>query len=336
MICREGKEKSKIKNRILFAAVLLAFVLVCGGGSYVYAKYFAQSASEGIAIASGVYFTANYAVEVDEDSEEYFESAVRYTSGNLDIPFEVRNYENLLLFNESTVAIPYSVSFWVEELPSGATYRVTGDGETEDLSTTKITFQDQIIDGGSALANKYIISISSGETHKTVPIFVEVQTAEGSMVKKTLRGKIVLSASGSSNVFLEQEFKIPDVEEETLTAFTYEIRTVGDLATGDITQQLKLSWNPELLEIDLFDDAFLAWQSSVKEATGVAPSAPYTENNNYYIIMDIMPYSSQTITFFRGSEYTNVLGTVESLKATKPPVEDGETFIIWAEKYQAD
>ena len=183
-ICRKEIEKSKMKNRIIFAVILLSFVLICGGGSYVYATYFSQSASEGIAIASGVYFTANYAVEVEEDSEEYFESVVRYTSGNLDIPFEVRNYENLLLFNESTVSIPYSVSFWVEELPEGATYQVTWDGTTKDLSTTKITFENQVITGGSAFANKYIISISSGEAHKSVPIFVEVQTAEGAMIKR--------------------------------------------------------------------------------------------------------------------------------------------------------
>ena len=336
MICREGKNTHKIEKRTMIAVALLVLVVLSCGGGYVYAKYFSHAAQKGIAIASGVYFTANYAVEVDEDNEEYFESAVRYTSGNLDIPFEVRNYENLLLFNESTVTIPYSVSFWVEELPSGATYKVTGDGEAKDLSTTKVTFQDQVIGGGSAITNKYIISINSGEAHKTVPIFVEVQTAEGAMVKKTLRGKIVLSATGSSNVFLEQEFKIPDVEEETLTAFTYEIRTVGDVATGDITQKLKLSWNPELLEIDLFDDAFLAWQESEKADNGIMPQKPYEENGNYYIIMDIMPYSSQTITFFRGSQYKSVLGTVENLKATQLPLEDGETFIIWAEKYQVD
>lgn len=310
-------------------AVLAAILLLLGialGGNYVYAKYFSESARWGVAIASGVYFTANYAAE----SEEFFEVNVNsnYMGNSYEFAFEVRNYENNLLFNESNVIIPYSVSFWLGETPQGATYSVVWQEQSHTLRVgEKVTFTGHSIAGGSANANPYSIKIDvtdSDTTHEAVPIYVEVQTEDGTIINKTLRGKMVMNnVSAPQNYIESQSFVISEntTDDEKkfalmqkLSMFTYEIRTVGEVATGDITEKLKLSWNPTLLEIDLFDDAYLAWQASEKEATGATPEAPYIDANGwYYITLDVMPYSAQTVCFLRGAEYTEKVGDMATL-----------------------
>lgn len=318
------------EKRALLATILLLLGIALGG-NYVYAKYFSESARWGVAIASGVYFTANYAAE----SEEFFEVNVNsnYIGNSYEFAFEVRNYENNLLFNESSVVIPYSVSFWLEEAPQGAGYSVVWQEETIALNVgEKATFSGHSIAGGSANANPYAIKINvtdSGSAHEAVPIYVEVTTDEGAMVSKTLRGKMMLSNVSAPQNYIESQSFVIDrtttddttMDDATkfalmqkLSMFTYEIRTVGEVATGDITEKLKLSWNPTLLEIDLFDDAYLAWQESEKEATGEMPGAPYVDDAGwYYITLDVMPYSAQTVSFLRGADYAENVTDMASL-----------------------
>ena len=124
----QERNRRKTEHRVRGAAILVILAVLCSGG-YVYAKYFSEAARYGVAIASGVYFSANYAAE----SEEFFECNVSYSGGNDEISFEVRNYENNLLFNESSVVIPYSVSFWLGEKPQdGVVYTV----KTENVEGT--------------------------------------------------------------------------------------------------------------------------------------------------------------------------------------------------------
>lgn len=357
MTVRERKRRRRKTENLVRLTVVLMLLALLGSGGFVYAKYFSEGARYGVAIASGVYFTANYAAE----SEEYFESVVKYdyTGGAHDISFKVRNYENYLLFNESGVVIPYSISFWLGEAPVNATYSVVwqeqGEEKTQILQagegvTASNTITGQSIGGGSAFANEYIIKIVPSdmqEKHVSVPIYVQVETQEGAIVEKTLRGKMVLNSTSLIQNYIEsQEFVVPveiaddDSEKDAkkfaaiqeMSMLTYEVRTVGDVVTDEVTEKLKLSWNPNLLEIDLFDDAFMAWQESEWESSGIMPAKPAAETvdgeTRYYIIMDVMPYSAQTINFFRGTGYNDE--TVNSLD----DLENAST--IWAEKYQVE
>lgn len=318
--------KGHITEKRTGFAVILLLIVIALGGNYVYAKYFSESARWGVAIASGVYFTANYAAA----NEDFFEVNVssNYMGNNYEYVFEVRNYENNLLFNESSVVIPYSVSFWLGETPQGATYSVVWQEQSNGLSVNqKVTFSGHSIAGGSANANPYTIKIDvtdSGNAHEAVPIYVEVKTDDGAIINKTLRGKMVLNnVSAPKNYIESQAFVISknttdDAEKFELmqkqSMFTYEIRTVGEVALGDITEKLKLSWNPTLLEIDLFDEAYLAWQESEEEATGTAPKAPYVDADGwYYITLDVMPYSAQTVNFLRGTGYAENIKDMSSL-----------------------
>ena len=332
---RRGRKLTEKKVRLAGLIVLLIFFGMFGGG-YVYAKYYSQSVQNGIAIASGVYFTSNYAV-ASTDKEDFFESIVKtgYQGTDTDFVFEVRNYENNMLFNESSVEIPYSLYFWLGETPVDATYTVEYGGESKTLyvgETNKVGFSMHTIEGGRAVANKYTVKVDVGESkHTSVPIYVEVATEAGSVVNAVLRGKMIFSTASMAESYIESQMFVVSAnvsadeekfaEIQKLSELTYEIKTVGEIATGDnATEELMLSWDPTVLEINMFDDAFMEW----KRATG--NSAPLEAANGWnYITLWIMPYSSETVGFFRGSEFDIKATDMDTLQAA-----------IWAEKYSAD
>lgn len=330
---REWKGRITEKG-VRIAAILLVLCIGLGCGGYVYAKYFSESARWGVAIASGVYFTANYASQ----NEEYFESVVKsdYVGSNYEFAFEVRNYENNLLFNESGVEIHYSLSFWLGKDPGNATYYIAWGQEQPQIigvgEENKLTIDGQVIAGGSAIDNEYTVKIipTSEELHEAVPIYVEVQTDENAIISKVLRGKMVLNNTEQpENYIKSQGFLVSDemadaaqkyAELMQMSGFTYEIITEGEVATDEITEELKLSWNPLVLEIDLFDDAFLEWCERASQ------TAPETDEKGWkYITLEVMPYSAQTVGFFRGEDFDTIAVDMESLNAS-----------IIAEKYQAD
>lgn len=371
----ERKQKGcKTKNRVWFATIL-ALLGIVAGGSYVYAKYFSESARWGIAIASGVYFTANYAADVTDtnadvedngdvgtdtdtgiNNKDYFESVVNssYAGSNYEFVFEVRNYENNLLFNESGVVIPYTVTFWLGEAPTNATYTVKWqqneqEYKNEITAENKITISNQSIGGGSAYANEYKIGITVEDTevkHASVPIYVEVQTEDGAMINKTLGGKMILTNVELPKSYIEsQGFVTPeeytdDAEKfarlQKMAIFTYEVRTVGEVETDDVTEKLRLVWDPNLLEIDLFDEIYLEWQKTEAASNnGTIPSGPYQYTIDgktyYYITFEVMPYSSQTINFLRGEQFATIEAIAEddSGSAAMKALEAA----VWAEKY---
>ena len=313
------------KSILLKRLLIISFVLALGftGGAYVYAKYYSAKAREGIAVATGVYFTANYAVSTEEDGE-FVESLVSssYQGTDTSFTFEIRNYENNLLFNTSNVDVPYEIKFWLgEEIADGTVYSVSSiDGSaTSAISTSGITFADQSIAGGSAKSNKYAITVDvpDGNTHTPVPIYVQVNTLEGSLINRVLKGKMFLSSVNMSESYIEsQQFIVPDETTsmtdaekfeklQSLAGFTYEIRTVGEVtSSGELTEELKLSWNPNILQIDIFDEAYMEWlENAQKEDPSVTEPVVDAGTGWYSITIKAMPYSAENISFFRGKDF---------------------------------
>lgn len=315
----ERKRRRAITEKRVRLAALLIFLLFFGmfGGGYVYAKYYSQSMQKGIAIASGIYFTSNYAVASGEN--EFFESIVKngYNGQDTDFEFEVRNYENNMLFNESSVVIPYSLYFWLGEDPVDATYTVSCESETLTLgvgSNNKVGFEEQEITGGRAAANKYTIAVDveEGAEHTSVPVFVEVMTDEGAVISKELRGKMIFSTVGLAESYIQaQGFTVTDFNEIAgLSELTYEIKTVGTVVGDDNTEELRLSWDPTVLEINMFGEAFQAW----KKTSGQTEPLQDAENSGWvYITVKVMPYSAETIGFFRGSDFDTKVTSLEEL-----------------------
>lgn len=309
-----------------FFIALFTIIIGLTGGTYVYAKYYSVSAREGIAIATGVYFTANYAHDADG---EFVESLVNigYKGGDASFSLEVRNFENNLLFNTDNVNIPYTIEMWLESAPAeGIEYSVSvGDAKyvLKAGEENKETISDQSIAGGSARANIYAISLSAPDDHTAIPIYVRIQTLEGSLINRTLTGKMLLSGSAKTESKIEsQEFVIPEEPTDqteferlnSLSAFTYEVLTVGSLASSGATEKLEISWDPTVLSIDLFDEAYMKWLEAEQEAnpdTEITGPYVYEDTGWYYITIDIMPYSAENISFFRGSDFDSKVSNLE-------------------------
>ncbi len=319
---KKRRHRAELKARLIMVCFGVAFISVC---ATVYAKYFAQSARQGIAIATGIYFTANYAVEV-ESEEDFFECIVNsdYIGNNYNFDFEIRNYENSLLFNESTVDIPYSLAVWLGEEPVGATYTIKDtravEYELKAGEENKIVMEHQSISGGSAQKNCYTISIEvSGASHNPVPIYVEAVTAQGAVINKALRGKMVLNNEARPESFIEsQQFVTTgelstDAEKYTQLQNTselmYEIKTVGEvLVTDEVTEKLKLSWDPAVFEIDMFTKCYVEWLKQTNH------TGPLTDAEGWnYITITVMPYSAETIGFFRGEKFHEKVTDMETL-----------------------
>ncbi len=328
------KRRRVITEKRVRWATLLIFLLFAGmfGGGYVYAKYYSQSVQNGIAIASGVYFTANYAV-ASADENDFFESIVKtgYQGADTDFVFEVRNYENNMLFNENTVEIPYSIYFWLEGTTSEAVYTVEYGEELYTLNAgreNQVGFEGHVITGGRAATNKYTIKVdvADGVKHTSVPVYVEVKTDQGAVISSELRGKMIFTTSTQAESYIESqafatstnvstdEEKFGEIQK--MAELTYEIKTVGTVTGDNSTEELKLSWDSTVLEINMFDDAFLEWKGSVGDGDADR-DVPYVdiETGWYYITVKVMPYSAESVGFFRGSQFSQKVTDMDTLHA---------------------
>ena len=330
---QRGKRKSNKKfrrfmrkyNFVVLALIVFLFLGSCG---YLVAKYYAQSAKQGLAVAAGVYFTSNYAVAAEPDSEDYTERIVSrdYQGGEYTIDFQVRNYENNLLFNDKNVTIPYQVSFWLDKAPADAAYTVSDGEQSNEILVGKdncVTITGKTIIGGSAKADTYAIHIkpAGSEKHQAVPVYVVVQTTEGALIQKTLKGKMQLvNASTPENFIQSSGFVVPagagsDIEAvKSEAALTYEIRTVSEGVTAsEVTEELLLSWNSSVLDIDRFDSNYVKWitDKKVSEPGNVTGKPGWC-----YITMHVMPYASEEVLFFgRDNEAYQNINTVNDLNA---------------------
>jgi len=323
----ERKRRRRITEKRVRLVALLFFLLFIGmfGGGYVYAKYYSQSVQNGIAIASGIYFTSNYAV-ASTDENDFFESIVKtgYQGADADFVFEVRNYENNMLFNESSIEIPYSVYFWLESATDEAVYTVEFEGEKHTLKAgaiNKVGFTGQVIGGGRAAANKYsiVVDVADNVKHTSVPVYVEVLTDPGAVISSELRGKMIFSTTSQAESYIESQGFVTSTNASTdaekfaeiqrLAELPYEIKTVGAVVGDDNTEELKLSWDPNVLEINMFDAAFIEWQRE-----GNDRNTPYVDENGWqYITVRVMPYSAETVGFFRGDQFAQNVTNMNTL-----------------------
>ena len=324
---KRHKKNFKVARRIRTTIFLLPIsMLIVTIGLFVYAKYYSHDHKSSVAVAGSIYFTSNYAIK-SESENEFFESIVAYGYQGTDyiFEFEVRNYENVMLFNDSSVVIPYSVRFWLGETTDKATYTVKYNDSkmtiTADKENTAV-FTDQIISGGKASANSYTISVDvaveDGE-FEPIPIYVEVVTDQGAILSRTLRGKMVFDTTVVAKTYIEAaEFIVyEDVESdeeqfeeiEKMSELIYEIRTVGNVVSNaSVTDELKVSWNPDVLELDLYNDAYLEWLDSTGE------TGPLEDTNGWkYITIEVMSYSSNIIYFLRGDKYYDCVNSLDDL-----------------------
>lgn len=320
----------------------LCALLSCGW--YVYAKYMAQSVQKGVALASSIYFTSNHAAPSDssDDMSGALVSVAESSDGdgkNYNFHVEIRNYENILLYNSSNAKIPYTVSFQLAATPAaGDSYKVTASvkkeadgrietvtGETQTLSANDwVTFENEL-PGGEALSDDYQIQVTSSAGNP-VPIYVRANTKDGALLTEHLKGKIMLQARADSGDFLKTYgFSVPSdgTDEEKFAAlqkqseFSYKITTGGISAdAGSDADVVTLYWDSAVYDIDRFSNAYLAWEEgghdapekvNISELPAVSPGEPEWwqgwSDPVDCITIKMSAYASVNIGFFRGVEY---------------------------------
>lgn len=331
----KGNYKQKKTKRIV--RVLLPVFLILAGGIIAFAKYMAQSAKPGIAIASGVYFTGNYAGEASEGDDmtdalesivsvSYLEDQKQYQT----FDFEVRNHENILLFNDSNINIPYHISFYLAGEPeAGDTYTLSykdTEGATQSVTLTTTPPASPIsgmLKGGAALKDAYSITVKS-QNKTTVPIYVRVTATD--VVQKTLKGKMVLSQSQEAGEFIKSQsfVKADGSAADNFEAvnrqseFSYKITTGGTKsATG--TETLKICWDPAVFDIDRYNAAFQSWRTDENWKPAAMTAAELAESwalgwsGGQCITVDASSYSSVTIGLFRGNDFETKVTDLASL-----------------------
>ena len=338
-----GRKRQNIKKIVKKLWFFLPLCLLLSGGYAVYAKYLSQSVQRGITIASSIYFTCNYASPSQTPEDDMTDALVSVaqstdTDGKeYNFTVEIRNYENILLYNSSTAQIPYTVEFWLADAgTAGDTYQATAkvktknaDGILEETTETKTITQDNpasfnnILTGGQALSDGYEIKVTA-PSGKAVPIYVRVKTADGALLTERLKGKIMLQTRSDAGKFLKSfgfntNGDTPKEQFEYLqkqSEFNYKITTGGvSQEDGGNTEMVTLYWNGTVYDIDRFSSAWLAWEKSGKKLPKTVTKADLTRYTDwdwtdwddmdpiYAITVPVNAYASINIGFFRETGY---------------------------------
>lgn len=338
-----GRKRQNIKKIVKKLWFFLPLCLLLSGGYAVYAKYLSQSVQRGITIASSIYFTCNYASPSqipEDDMTDALVSVAQSTDTDgkeYNFTVEIRNYENILLYNSSTAQIPYTVEFWLADAgTAGDTYQATAkvktknaDGILEETMETKTITQDNpasfnnILTGGQALSDGYEIKVTA-PSGKAVPIYVRVKTENGALLTERLKGKIMLQTRSDAGKFLksfgfntngdtpEEQFEYLQKQSE----FSYKITTGGvSQEDGGNTEMVTLYWDGTVYDIDRFSSAWLAWKESGKSVPHTVTKADLTRYTDwdwtewrdtdtiYAITVPVNAYASINIGFFRETGY---------------------------------
>lgn len=314
------EKKKQVKFHIV--KILIPVVVFLAVGTGVIAKYVANNAKSGVAVASAIYFTANYAGTAKEDgTDDALENAVPVpylgqSSGSgeySDFYFEVRNHENMLLFNYRDIEIPYEVYFWLAEAPKeGQSYTVFYPDEQQStvLSAKR---EDAVhftgtLKGGAALSDKYRIKVVARDG-EAIPIYVVAKSSYVSL-SKVLKGKIqvvtkqeeadFIKSAGfvdKDGIITEELAKVSDMSE-----LFYYVNT--DSAAGVAGKKLQISWDSRYIEINRNNAFFLEWQEN-NPTENWKPGILTKEGVEWHYIR-VMPvgYSSMKFGFFRLKDFS--------------------------------
>lgn len=310
-------KKIHIVKILIPIAVFLAF------GIGVAAKYVANNAESGVAVASAIYFTANYAGTASEEGTDdalanivgvpYLANGTGTGTGSYStFYFEVRNHENMLLFNERDVEIPYEIYFWLaEEAKTGQKYTVSyHDGQSPaeiQLSNNRdaAVHIHGTLKGGSALSDQYGITITSKDG-EAVPIYVVAKSSYVSL-SKVLKGKLQVITQEAEEEFIKSKGFVNTSETvlETLTPdqaskmseLFYYVNT--NSASDVMGSRLRIAWDADYIEINRNNAFFVEWMEQAPE-NNWKPGTTTVDGKEYsYIDVTPVGYSSMKFGFFR-------------------------------------
>lgn len=250
---RKKSKQWKSKKSYLIIG-LLACVFLAGASITVYSKYYKTGYNQGMAIASGFYFSSNYMYEeeainnytikelaksqdgklVHEDlinklisavSKEAWNtngSSISYTFNNI----EVRNYANSLLFNDEELNVSYQVEFALLDANAGAEYKVRKKGTGTYTSITNdgngnlttASFQGEL-KGGELSEDAYELQVTRPQTGEYTPARILIMAyPKGdafSQNPRKIAGIVKAEYNQAEMEIIDQKFTIEDELEDS-------------------------------------------------------------------------------------------------------------------------
>lgn len=250
---RKKSKQWKSKKSYLIIG-LLACVFLAGASITVYSKYYKTGYNQGMAIASGFYFSSNYMYEEEainnytikelaksQDGKLVHEelinklisavskeawntngSSISYTFNNI----EVRNYANSLLFNDEELNVSYQVEFALLDANAGAEYKVRKKGTGTYTSITNdgngnlttASFQGKL-KGGELSEDVYELQVTRPQTGEYTPARILIMAyPEGdafSQNPRKIAGIVKAEYNQAEMEIIDQKFTIEDELEDS-------------------------------------------------------------------------------------------------------------------------
>lgn len=346
------KTREKMNKKSYLIIGLLACVFLAGASITVYSKYYKTGYNQGMAIASGFYFSSNYMYEeeainnytieelaqsqdgklVHEDLINKLISAVSKEAWNGDsytFTIEVRNYANSLLFNDEELNVSYQVEFALLDADAGAAYKVkdpdtgaytsiTNDGNG---NLTTASFRGEL-KGGKLSEDEYELQVTRPQTGEYTPARILIMAYPVgdafSQNPRKIAGIVKAEYSQQEMKIIEQKFTI-DKDNELMES-TWRERVKKESA---FTYQIKTSGgfyvegdDNMLQEIKIkWDPEVFALNENDKYIKEGAHVEYDSVNKKMIMTIETAPYSSIKFVFFKKEGFkTWVDDTTKSLE----------------------
>lgn len=350
------------KEKIVDVVFKVTLMLFCGFGIIfaskyydVWAKYVVNDSSEEVVNANSFYFTSNYLnpIGADNSVSEYILFGWDGKSKK-SFPFNIRNYDNPLLYNNESQDVEYEISYEIlngdEEYVDAKVYRIENGSETETLGGILLGGSD------SYTAHEYKLSITSKDALETidhdVTILLTAKTKNAPYYAE-LQTKITLQYTSFKNFIAHQGFSTEE-NNESVKALRFDINTANQIDESEMentditiaTETIHLSWNNALVELNGFDKKITDRLASKKLADVLNEYEKVYQCKNTIIIdettnvghiyFDALAYSAYEVIFYKRE---NTEGNESIWKNAEgdylwdlEPVNVSEGGLVYAEK----
>lgn len=287
----------------------------------VVARYFMRDDANEVVNANSFYFTSNYLSPVSYDG-----SIAEYVMLGWDgkskksFGFNIRNYDNPLLFNNKEQDVRYELEYEVlngdEQYIDIGIYRIDNGVEVEE--------QSGILYGGENTysANEYKLSFISKDADVVidhdVTVLLTVRTVEAPYYAE-LKTKITLQYSQFKD-FIAYQGVSTEEDNEKVVSLIYDINTANQIDTSEMentdiaiaTQTVHITWDNSMVEFHEFDrkvDEVFAIKTldevlqEYNDASECKSTIIIDEANNVgHIYFDALAYSAYEIIFHKRIE----------------------------------
>ena len=337
---KEIKRKQRIRNTKRKVVKAMMFVLVISAGmcgfDMVLAKFFYKDVSKETIVANTFYFSSDYLDEKDNEGVPPIFSMNGWdglTTKNF--AFVIRNYENPLLFNDSSQNVDYIINYktnYPEEVEI-TLWKYMPDSIEAVNDYVKVPLGEvQTVEGGIAAYNHndYKIMIESKNPNSPIEHDVEVEidaTTVNTQYIKQISAKVRVQYSKYTSYITSKGFK--DVTKDS-HALTYNICTANYQEENEMTNTdtliatkvFCLNWDNENLQINRFDNRLIGddyiYIGTANDESNNVYTLDYIEDNlddfknkaiinnldgkNIgYLYYDTLPFSEFNIIFFKRS-----------------------------------